>query len=130
VSRSGVDRWVQLLIFPVTAPDGTGPFLVHCALDADEEHRIGEYVARLASRTPVRRSRRGAGRTGRLTLREREVLARLVRDETLWTIACDLRITHATVRNHVQHILTKLGAHSIAEAVALSLVEAGRDGRG
>ena len=88
------------------------------------------YVSRLASRTPFPRSGRGASPTRFLTPREREVLLRLARDETLWAIACDLRIAHATVRNHVQHILTKLGVHSIAEAVALSLIEPWADNAG
>jgi DNA-binding CsgD family transcriptional regulator len=121
VSRRGVDRWIQLLIIPTTAPDGTGPYLVHCVLDADEARRMRDYVARLASRT-----RRGPDRgpdAHSLTRRELEVLSRLERDESLWTIACDLHITHATVRNHVQNILGKLGVHSIAEAVAHSLLE-------
>jgi DNA-binding CsgD family transcriptional regulator len=123
----GGDRWIQLLIIPVTAPDGTGPYLVHCALDADEAHRIRDYVSRLASRTPLPQPGRHPGPTRILTLREREILARLARDETLWAIALDLSIAHPTVRNHVQHILNKLRVHSIAEAVALSLMEPGAE---
>jgi DNA-binding NarL/FixJ family response regulator len=46
-----------------------------------------------------------------------------MRDETLWAIASDLRISHATVRNHVQRILEKLGAHSIPQAVASTLID-------
>jgi DNA-binding CsgD family transcriptional regulator len=32
-------------------------------------------------------------------------------------------VSHATVRNHVQHILAKTGSHSILEAVARYLLE-------
>ena len=128
LSRCGADRWIQLLLVPVPAPDGSGPCLVHCALDADEAHRIRGYVARLATRT----SRPGPGQRGahrHLTQREHEILARLERDQTLWAIACDLQIAHGTVRNHVQSILGKLGVHSIAEAVARSLIERPDSGR-
>jgi DNA-binding NarL/FixJ family response regulator len=31
-------------------------------------------------------------------------------------------VSYATIRNHVQHLLRKLGAHSLLEAVARSLV--------
>ena len=40
----------------------------------------------------------------------------------LYAIAARLHVSHATVRNHVQHILNKFGVHSIMEAVALYLL--------
>jgi LuxR family maltose regulon positive regulatory protein len=36
-------------------------------------------------------------------------------------IAKQLFLSPATVRNHIQHILAKLGVHSRVEAVALAL---------
>ena len=36
-------------------------------------------------------------------------------------IALQLQVSACTVRNHVQHILTKSGAHNRAEAVSLAL---------
>lgn len=63
---------------------------------------------------------------GIVTIREREVLAMLAADATLYEIAARLSISHATVRNHVQHILSKLGVHSILEAVAVWLVDTRR----
>ncbi|MFV1962819.1 MAG: response regulator transcription factor [Acidimicrobiia bacterium] len=36
-------------------------------------------------------------------------------------IAEQLYLSPATVRNHIQHILAKLGVHSRAEAVAFAL---------
>jgi DNA-binding NarL/FixJ family response regulator len=38
-------------------------------------------------------------------------------------IADHLVVSYATIRNHVQHILVKLGVHSILEAIAVALVE-------
>jgi DNA-binding CsgD family transcriptional regulator len=58
-----------------------------------------------------------------LTAREREILARLAQDEDLPAIAAHLYVSHATVRNHVQHILAKLDVHSTLEAVALHLLD-------
>lgn len=56
-----------------------------------------------------------------LTPREREVLTLLTQGLDGATIAKELFLSPATVRNHIQHILTKLGVHSRAEAVALAL---------
>ena len=36
-------------------------------------------------------------------------------------IADQLHLSHHTVRNHVQHIFARLGAHSKLEAVAIGL---------
>ena len=54
---------------------------------------------------------------GALTPREREVLRQLARGGTTTRISKELSISRATVNNHVQHILFKLGAHSRMEAV-------------
>jgi DNA-binding CsgD family transcriptional regulator len=63
---------------------------------------------------------RGGGDRGLLTLREREVLHYLSQGHTTKEIATQLSISTRTVRNHVEHILHKLHAHSRLEAVAIS----------
>ena len=62
----------------------------------------------------------GAMVTGILTPREREVLGHLADGHTTREIATLLSITVPTVRNHIDHILHKLHAHSRLEAVAVS----------
>ena len=63
-----------------------------------------------------------------LTLREREVLAALVRGAATSDIASDLAISSHTVRTHVQSVLRKLNVSSRAKAtqvaVARGLVDA------
>ena len=56
-----------------------------------------------------------------LTSREREVLQLLAEGLDGTLIAEKLFVSPATVRNHVQHILTKLGVHSRLEAVSVVL---------
>ena len=56
-----------------------------------------------------------------LTPREREVLQLLTEGLDGAAIADRLFLSQATVRNHIQHILAKLGVHSRVEAVALAL---------
>lgn len=53
-----------------------------------------------------------------LTQREIETLAMLAAGHSTGEIARRLFISPVTVRNHVQHILEKLGVHSKAEAIA------------
>ena len=55
-----------------------------------------------------------------LTKREREILELVALGENTQTIAGRLYISPATVRNHLQHIFEKLGAHSRLQAVALA----------
>jgi two-component system, NarL family, nitrate/nitrite response regulator NarL len=57
----------------------------------------------------------------RLTPREREVLALLAGGRSSSDIAARLAVSVNTVRNHVQRIFTKLGAHSRVEAVAIAI---------
>ncbi len=55
-----------------------------------------------------------------LSRREREVLQHLALGERTTRIADTLCISPATVRNHLQHIFEKLGAHSRIEVLAVA----------
>lgn len=55
-----------------------------------------------------------------LSEREREVLRLLGSGQTTKGIADALCISPATVRNHIQHILEKLGAHNRLQALAIA----------
>jgi DNA-binding CsgD family transcriptional regulator len=116
------ERWIQVVAITARAPDGSGPYVVHCVLDDDRLRRVEEYLTRVASRSN-HADDLGPDTRFVLTRRERQILRLLTHDETLYSIASKLNVSHATVRNHVQHILTKLGVHSIMEAVAYYLLE-------
>ena len=58
-----------------------------------------------------------------LTDRERELLRHLARGATNKAIAIELHLSVNTVRNYVQSVLTKLGAHSKLEAVSTAVRE-------
>ena len=53
----------------------------------------------------------------RLTRRELEVLKSLSSGHTTRAIANELNISSTTVRNHIKHVLAKLGAHTRLEAI-------------
>jgi DNA-binding NarL/FixJ family response regulator len=52
-----------------------------------------------------------------LTRREVEVLKNLAKGHTTRSIANQLNISSATVKNHIKHVLAKLGAHTRLEAI-------------
>ncbi len=108
--------------------------MVHCALNTDRAHRVEDYLTKVALRAsgkrqkPERRPRlrtveeRDRPPREMLTQRETEILRLLAEDRDLRNIAVSLHVSYATVRNHIQHILTKLGVHSILEAVACHIL--------
>jgi DNA-binding NarL/FixJ family response regulator len=55
-----------------------------------------------------------------LSPREREILTLLAEGRTQSQIASELVISSKTVATHIQHILSKLGVHTRAQAVALA----------
>ena len=111
------DQWVQVMAITVQAPDGSNPWLVHCAMDSPRSHRLEAYMTKVAGRAHGSKIEPTV-----LTLREHQILTQLSEDETLYSIAASLHLSYATVRNHVQHILAKLDVHSIEEAVAVKLL--------
>ena len=96
--------------------------LVHCVVDGVRELRVRKFIDRVALRSPDGAQPEQVTIAVDLTSREREILTLLAEDATLHEIAGRLGVSYATVRNHVQHILRKLGVHSILEAVAVFLL--------
>ncbi len=82
----------------------------------------GELLARV--RRSLRRSKpeltNGNGHRDKANLspRERQILTLLTDGRTQAQIATELVISSKTVATHIQHILTKLGVHTRAQAVA------------
>lgn len=111
------ERWIQVLTITLRASDGRDPWLVHCAQDVRGQQRIEQYLERVATRTHA-----SPAPPVTLTDRENEILRLLAEDQTLHAIAVEIGVTYSTVRNHVQHILAKLGVHSTMEAIARYLL--------
>jgi two-component system, NarL family, nitrate/nitrite response regulator NarL len=66
---------------------------------------------------------RADGPSDRLSQRQEDVLQCLADGMTTDEIVRALALSHNTVRNHIQRILTRLGAHSKLEAVTIALRE-------
>jgi DNA-binding NarL/FixJ family response regulator len=85
----------------------------------------GELLARVRSAlrhsaVPPNNGSQGNPAAETLTSREREVLKLLARGLTQAEIAGKLFISPKTVGGHIQRVLTKLGVHSRAQAVAFA----------
>lgn len=104
----------------VLAKDRPGSEVVEALRSASR----GESVWRTAELANVLgRWRSSQEKTQSLTVRELEVLHLLGKARTTKEIAGELFVSVNTVRNHVSSILTKLGAHSKLEAVAIAVHE-------
>jgi DNA-binding CsgD family transcriptional regulator len=81
----------------------------------------GVAVGMFGLAVPRARGERGAPRVqSRLTRRQQEVLELLAAGASTEQIAARLFLSRETVRNHVRHILHRLGARSRLEAVAIA----------
>jgi two-component system, NarL family, nitrate/nitrite response regulator NarL len=85
----------------------------------------GEVVVEVPAEAGLRpRLARQADATrlaGYLTTRERQCLAQLVAGQDTAAMVSSLGVSAATVRTHVQALLTKLGVHSRLEAAAFAV---------
>jgi PAS domain S-box-containing protein len=112
-TKSGRPVWLNVSI--LTSSDGRGsPALTaHLFRDVTATKEVFALVQeRLSPSAPA------PDASGALTRRELEVLRLLASGASTKASAERLRVSSATVRNHVQNILTKLGVHSRLEAVA------------
>jgi len=125
-SAGGAGTWFLVWVIPLVAPDGSQPWLVHTACNVDRFQRMEEYLREMAAQ-PARPGGKAPPPRRRLTAREAEILGLLAHGHDPQRIAARLFLSYATVRNHVEHILSKLGVHSIQQAVAWQLLQRGNE---
>jgi len=126
-TKDGLDIWLNISIIPMKDPEGTGNLAVHLFRDVSKRRK----AEMLAQQTIATVSEFSASDSGQiidsqpvppppLTRRELEILRLLACGARDANIAHALGIKHTTVRNHVEHILEKLGVHSRLEAVVFA----------
>jgi len=131
-TRSGERLWIDVSTL-VMLHDGhrtRPPVLAHQFRDASRLKAL-EVAQRRLSRGPRIESPVEVSTTGasgsidlvELTGREKEVLELLADGAGTRSIAGHLFVSTATVRNHIAHILSKLGVHSRLEAVIHAIEE-------
>lgn len=91
--------------------------VMHIFRDVTERRLMEGHLKRTLGEK-WQRSQVGAARIAALTAREREVLRLFASGLSTQAIGRSLSISRATVRNHSQNILGKLGVHSMRAAIA------------
>jgi PAS domain S-box-containing protein len=118
-AADGKGRWINISIVVLMGRRQRSVLTVHLFRDITEKRR-----RELRTRAALGDALRSASGTdvdaalARLTRREMEVLQLLASGLTTPGIAKALGVSNTTVRNHVEHLLGKLGVHSRLEAVA------------
>jgi PAS domain S-box-containing protein len=116
-TKSGRPIWLNVSTLRAGAGLG-GPVIVHLLRDVSAAKELLTLVhERLA---PPAIAPDGLDRAATLSRRELEVLRLLTEGNNTAAISERLKVSPETVKNHVQHILTKLGMHSRLEAVAFA----------
>lgn len=115
-TKTGSAIWVNVSTLRVSG-DGAGDVTVHLLRDVTATREILALIReRLAIPAPLVPA--APTSTGALTRRELEILHIIATGVNTKDAAERLHVSPATIRNHVQNILGKLGAHSRLEAVA------------
>ena len=117
-TKSRLTRWLSVSIVVLPGRGATSGLAVHLVRDVSEQRSIEMQAERvLASVASVAPPATEDDSTGRLTKRELEVLRLLAAGLSNRQIADTFGVSPTTVRNHVEHLLGKLGVHSKLEAV-------------
>lgn len=119
-------KWCNVSTLQANLDNSSLPYAIHIIRPIDTRKRLEMLVRDFivtetklpdeevkaivsATRSPVREVR--------LTSREQEVLHLMANGATTEIIAEQLHISSTTVNNHIQHILSKLNAHTRLEAI-------------
>jgi PAS domain S-box-containing protein len=117
----GAELWLEATTC-IVLDEEDRPVAIHVLSEAVSARRLAdlaETVVRRVSKPVACSPAAGSGQTP--TRRELDVLSLLAEGLGTDRIAARLGLSSATVRNHVQNVLLKLGAHSRAEAVVMAI---------
>jgi PAS domain S-box-containing protein len=109
-TKGGHAVWLDITAFETPTSSGGRPAVVHLFRDVTATVRVLELIPRRFATLP--------GPAGLLSAREFQILSLMGAGANTKTMAARLRVSRATIRNHVQRILGKLDVHSRLEAVA------------
>lgn len=111
-------RWINVSIVVLVGRLKRSTLTVHLFRDITEERRKEMRTRRELAQLPASEALNDDQQAGsRLTRREAEVLQLMSAGLSTVRIADVLSVSRTTVRNHIEHLLAKLGVHSKLEAV-------------
>lgn len=118
-TKAGRPVWLDISILTIPGARREATTTVHLFRDVTTAHEVEALVReRLAQARPAPEDGQPPGE---LTRRELEILRLITSGANTRAMAERLHVSPATVRNHVQHILGKLGVHSRLEAAAYAM---------
>jgi PAS domain S-box-containing protein len=118
-TKAGHIAWINVSVLVIADSRTGAPFILH--LFRDVTFSNGQLALAHEGLAAVSRHNGAPNGATALTRREREVLGLMGRGFNTAAMAHRLHLSRATVRNHVQNILSKLDVHSRLEAVAHGL---------
>ena len=117
-TKAGKPIWLDVSILVIPGSRNGLQSTVHLFRDVTAAHEMEAVLReRLAQSKPAPAPAAGDPSTP-LTRREIEILRLMTSGANTKTMAEQLHVSPATIRNHVQNIFGKLGVHSRLEAVA------------
>ena len=128
-TSTGLRRWINVSVLHMRASGGE-LLVVHLVRDIDRKKKLEavteRFLVQVGSLTgqDVDQLLTGAPAPHfALTSREREIIQLLARSLPLRAVSQELKISYTTARNHLQHIMRKLSAHSRTEAILRAMKE-------
>jgi PAS domain S-box-containing protein len=115
--KNGRPVWINVSVLR-TRPERGAPLTIHLFRDVTATKELLTLVGERLAPRPA-----GGDARERLSRRELEVLRLMTEGLNTKAAADRLHVSTATVRNHAQNILGKLGVHSRLEAVAYAVRE-------
>ena len=117
-TAAGKKRWINISIVVLKGRSARSTIAVHLFRDITARRRSELEIRRSSQEVPDDEDRARADRVAsRLTRREAEVLEMLASGLDNATMAKAMGVSPTTVRNHIEHLLARLGVHSKLEAV-------------
>ena len=128
-TKSGLRRWINVSVLHMRTSGGE-LLVIHLIRDIDRKKKLEAVTERflvqvgsLTGQDVDQLLTGGPAPHFALTSREREILQLLAHGLPLRAVSQELEISYATARNHVQHIMRKLSAHSRTEAILRAMKE-------
>jgi PAS domain S-box-containing protein len=118
-TKSGQPVWLDISILNVPGARRDTATTVHLFRDVTAAHEVETLVREHL--TQMRPMSEDGEPPADLTRRERDILRLMAAGASTRAMGEKLHVSPATVRNHVQHILAKLGVHSRLEAAACAI---------
>lgn len=122
-TKSGKPIWINVSTLVVPGDRQELHARVHLFRDVTVSRQLEQLVRERLDGTRSATDREPVAGPDRveLTRREHQILRLIARGSSTQAVAEALHVSPATVRNHAQNILSKLGVHSRLEAVAYAI---------